>query len=158
MNIRFDKYVENLTPAKKILAREAVEEYLKGESEEVDVVRGVEDAVKKFRFISNKEEEHFAIIYLNTSNRVLTVEEINSKSLSNVLVDVRTILREALLRKATRLIVGHNHPSGNLKPSFDDDRLTNRLKEACQIMSIHLNDHIIVSGDKYYSYMEDCKL
>ena len=68
------------------------------------------------------------------------------------------ILREALLNNATTLTLIHNHPSGNARPSLDDDRITQSLKKACETMRIYMVDHVIVTDNKYYSYSEEGKL
>jgi DNA repair protein RadC len=72
-----------------------------------------------------------------------------------VSVDIRIIMREAVLANATILAVCHNHPSGSLRPSRMDDDLTQGLKEACRLMRIHMMDHVIVTDGAYYSYHEE---
>ena len=73
-------------------------------------------------------------------------------------VDIRCILREALLKRATSLVLTHNHPSGNVQPSVDDDRLTQTLFQSAKVMNIRLLDHVIVSDGKYYSYADEGRL
>ena len=73
-------------------------------------------------------------------------------------VDIRIIMREAVLSNATVLAVCHNHPSGSLRPSSSDDQLTKSLKQACDIMRIHLSDHVIITDGAYYSYHEEGKI
>ena len=73
-------------------------------------------------------------------------------------VDVRLIMKEALLNNATVIAVAHNHPSGNVRPSRDDDMLTRKIREACQTMRIHFLDHVIITDGNYYSYREQGKL
>ena len=70
-------------------------------------------------------------------------------------VDIRIIMREAVLANATILAVCHNHPSGNLCPSQMDNLLTNNLKNACDMMRIHFLDHVIITDGHYYSYHEE---
>jgi DNA repair protein RadC len=73
-------------------------------------------------------------------------------------VDLRELLRHAILAQATAVILCHNHPSGNVNPSSDDNILTNRVSEACKMMGIKLMDHIIISDNKYFSYSEQGKI
>ena len=73
-------------------------------------------------------------------------------------VDVRCLLREAILGQAVAVVLCHNHPSGRTNPSRDDDNLTKKAAEACQAVGIRLTDHIIFAGNNYYSYMDNGKL
>ncbi len=73
-------------------------------------------------------------------------------------VDVRCVLREALLQQATSFILVHNHPSGNIRPGAEDDRLTKRLKEAAALMDLRLLDHLVFTESAYYSYSDEGRL
>lgn len=73
-------------------------------------------------------------------------------------VDVRCLLKEALLGQAVAVVLCHNHPSGRTKPSREDDNLTKKTAEACQTVGIRFVDHIIFAGDDYYSYQENGKI
>ncbi len=83
---------------------------------------------------------------------------ISHGGITEVSVDVRIIMREAVLSNATILAVCHNHPSGSLSPSKMDDELTANLNKACQVMRIKLLDHVIVTDGKYFSYYESGRL
>ena len=74
------------------------------------------------------------------------------------MADVRMILQGALLTNATGIILAHNHPSGTLKPSREDDRLTKRIVEAADIMNIRVNDHIILTSEGFYSYDDEGRI
>lgn len=104
--------------------------------------------------------ESFYALYLNRRNRVLGFREISQGALAGTVVDVRHVLAPSILANANGLIVVHNHPSGNITPSHADDKLTSKLKEACDIIEIKLLDHVVVSPDKivYYSYADEGKL
>ena len=78
--------------------------------------------------------------------------------ITEVSVDIRIIMREALLAKATILAVCHNHPSGSLSPSRQDDDITRNLQQACSLLRIHFLDHVIVTDGAYYSYHEEGRL
>ena len=94
------------------------------------------------------------ILLLNQSCRLLKAERLSHGGITETAVDVRIIIKEALLCNATIVVLCHNHPSGNIKPSTDDDRLTQRVKAACETMRIHFLDHVIVTDGLYYSYHE----
>jgi DNA repair protein RadC len=75
-----------------------------------------------------------------------------------VSADIRKIMRIAIEKNATAVVLAHNHPSGNLNPSREDDCTTHNLVEACKVMNIRMLDHLIVAGNRYYSYAEDGRL
>lgn len=99
--------------------------------------------------------EEFWVLLLNRSNRVIGKERISSGGIDQTTADVRTILREALLARATQIVVAHNHPSGNARPSQEDRRITQRIQEAGRVMSIHLTDHVIVCDGTYFSFNDE---
>lgn len=78
--------------------------------------------------------------------------------LTQTMVDVRILVREALLANATLIVLCHNHPSGSLHPSREDDHLTERVKKACDLMSLHFIDHLIITDGAYYSYRDEGRL
>lgn len=103
--------------------------------------------------------EHFYGIFLNTKGQVITEKLINSGNLNQVAVDVQALLRDAILCRASKVIVAHNHPSGNPTPSQEDMLLTTQILGACQLLSLSLLDHLIIAGrDSYYSFKEENKL
>lgn len=73
-------------------------------------------------------------------------------------VDVRCLLRHAILAQAVAVVLCHNHPSGRVQPSHEDDNLTNRVSEACGAVGIRFMDHVIFAGNDYYSYQDDGKI
>src|SRR5690606_12466112 len=90
--------------------------------------------------------EVFYVLYLSQSSSVIRLENIGQGGLTSTVADIRIILKNALLNSASRLIVAHNHPSGNLKASKEDIAMTKKLKEAAALMDIKLLDHLII-GD-----------
>ena len=104
------------------------------------------------------QTEHFYILLMNQNFRLLKAECISKGGITEVSVDVRIIMREAVLNNATIMAICHNHPSGSLHPSKVDDTLTQSVKRACEILRIHLSDHVIVTDGCYYSYAESGKL
>lgn len=102
------------------------------------------------------EECH--LLLLNQACRVLDRVLVSKGGLTETAVDIRLILREALLRNAPVVALCHNHPSGNKRPSMEDDRLTEKLHKACLTMNIRLLDHIVLTDGDYYSYCDEGRL
>ena len=102
------------------------------------------------------EECH--VLLLNQSSTIIDSVRIGMGGLTETVVDVRLILREALLKRATGLILCHNHPSGNLRPSTHDDRLTRQVQEAAKLLNLTLCDHVIFTDTGYYSYADEGRL
>jgi DNA repair protein RadC len=99
--------------------------------------------------------EVFCVLYLNHSGKLLRHELLSSGGLTATVADVRIILKNALLYNASRLIIAHNHPSGNRTPSQADISLTGQVKQAAALMDITLLDHIIIAGHSYVSLADD---
>jgi len=98
------------------------------------------------------------VLLMNQNFKLIRAERISHGGISETAVDVRVIMREAVLNNATILALCHNHPSNNLRPSAEDDRLTLRVKQACTLMRIHFLDHVIITDGAYYSYHEQGRL
>lgn len=117
------------------------------------------DAVKIFKEHFDSDEmdyrESFFALYLNQANRVLGIKKISESGISSTIVDVRIIMQAALLCNASGIILAHNHPSGNLKPSQEDLSITQKIKEASQFLNIQLLDHCILSSTAYISFADD---
>jgi len=102
--------------------------------------------------------ESFKVLLLNRSNQVLGVFNVSEGGISETVVDIRLILQSVILSNASGIILAHNHPSGNLKPSPQDNDITDRVKKACEIMNILLLDHIVITSEHYYSYADEGKI
>ncbi|MBE4948260.1 JAB domain-containing protein [Chryseobacterium culicis] len=117
------------------------------------------DAVEVFRAHFDAEEmdyrESFFALYLNQANKVLGIKKISECGISSTLVDVRIVMQAALLCNASAIIVAHNHPSGNLKPSSSDIKMTSQIKEAAKILSLTLLDHVILTSDAHFSFADE---
>jgi DNA repair protein RadC len=101
-------------------------------------------------------QEQFIVLYLNRSNLVLGGHKVFTGGLTGTVADIRLILGIALKACACNIIISHNHPSGNLKPSGADQELTNKLKEAGKLIDITLLDHIILSPEgSFYSFADE---
>lgn len=105
--------------------------------------------------LADLPNEAFCALYLNNACMLIKHEIISHGGLTSTVVDVRVILKQALLLNTTRLIVAHNHPSGNLQPSDSDKQLTTKLRDAAQLMDIQLLDHIIVAGPRILSMADE---
>lgn len=102
-------------------------------------------------------EESWAML-LNNNARILHLSHLSTGGLTETTVDVRMLLKEALLHNATCFILVHNHPSGNMRPSRYDEELTQRLNRAAQAINLRMIDHVIVTEGEYYSFSENGKL
>ncbi len=94
------------------------------------------------------------VVLMNQNYKLIRAQRISHGGITETAVDVRIIMKEALLCNATILALCHNHPSNNNKPSSDDDRLTQRVRKACETMRIHFLDHVVICDGCYYSYHE----
>ncbi|MBO4232118.1 MAG: JAB domain-containing protein, partial [Bacteroidales bacterium] len=94
-------------------------------------------------------------IYLNQGATLLRMENIGKGGLTSTTVDVRLIMKRAIELSATAIVLCHNHPSGELKPSQQDIQLTQQIKKATEMLNISLLDHIIIHNDNCYSFLED---
>ena len=102
--------------------------------------------------------EEFWILLMNQNFHFIKRLRISKGGISETAVDIRIIIREAVLNNATILACCHNHPSGSLRPSRADEELTRSIKNACQLMRIHFLDHVIVTDGAYYSFHEEGKI
>ena len=99
--------------------------------------------------------EEFWVLLMNHTAKVIDKVRISRGGIDQTTADVRSILREALLQRATQIALIHNHPSGNPHPSNDDQRLTELVRKAAQTMNIHLTDHVIVTDGSHYSFNDE---
>jgi DNA repair protein radc len=105
--------------------------------------------------LQDQRREVFAVIFLNQANRVNHFEVISQGGITGTVADPRLILKKALESHAVSIILCHNHPSGNLKPSKADEELTYKIREAAKFFDIKVIDHIIVSNDGYFSFADE---
>lgn len=126
------------------------------ESEDLGSARAIYDFMHpKMQWL---EYEEFWILLMNQNLKLIKPVRISHGGLTETAVDIRVIMKEALLNNATVLAACHNHPSGNSRPSRQDDNITERMRKACDTMRIHFLDHIIVTNGNYYSYEESGRL
>lgn len=103
-------------------------------------------------------QEHFIVMHLNRTNRVLGIHKLSTGGLTSTIADIRILLSVALKTMATSIIISHNHPTGVLKPSQADILLTEKIREATKLLDIELLDHQIVSNEGYYSFAQEGKM
>lgn len=118
-----------------------------------------EDAFRVAQSVFNADliewKEEMFMLCLNRSNKVLGYFKISSGGVSGTICDPKIVFSAALNVMASGIIVMHNHPSGNLKPSSADILLTKKLKEAGNLLDIHVLDHLIVTDESYYSFADE---
>lgn len=128
---------------------------------QVDKIK-LTNCIEVFGFILSKWDmdiiefqEECKIILVNRANFVLGIYELSKGGITGTVVDIRVILSVALKCNASGIILVHNHPSGNLKPSEADRKITRKLKDACNLLEINLIDHLIISKYGYFSFTQD---
>ena len=105
--------------------------------------------------LSDLPHEEFWILFLNRSNKVINRMKLSQGGISGTVTDVRIVMKKAIEYLASGIIVCHNHPSGNLNPSESDSKITQKIKEAGNLMDIPLLDHLIISDKDYYSFADN---
>ena len=119
-------------------------------------VKDSKDIAMYFQSIlQDNSQEVFAVAYMNQANKINHIEFISKGGITATVADPRVILKKALEEDAVSIILCHNHPSGNLKPSSADQQLTKKIKEAAAYFDIKLLDHIIVSDEGYFSFADE---
>jgi len=151
--------VKGVGPAKALTIIAATELGRRRKSEEVlnkNKITGSKDVADIFSsMLSDFNHEEFWILILNRSNKIIDRIKISQGGISGTVIDVRLIMKHAIEKAASSLIICHNHPSGNTLPSEADKRITTKIKEAGLLMDINLLDHIIVSEKSYYSFADE---
>lgn len=141
----------NIIAALELSKRRYIQQYLK-KDEPLDNPQ--KSAYYLFRYLSDKTQEEFYAIYLNNALIPIDITHISTGTVNLSLVDIQKIVRYALINNAVNVIVAHNHPSGNLIPSEEDLRITQKIKEALKLLNIQLLDHLIIYQNQYYSFAE----
>lgn len=122
-------------------------------------VKSSKDTFERFLpYIDDPSQEHFLVMYLNQSNHPLKVECVSKGGTTNVIADPKIIFKNALTLNATCIVLGHNHPSGNPRPSEEDRLLTKKLVGAGKLLDISVVDHIIIGNERYYSFRDHGEL
>lgn len=162
MSIRELQVYNGMGPAKAVSILAACELGKRRQMEKVQERKdlGSPQAIYDYMrpIMQDLDTEEAWIILMNQNYRLIKEVRLSHGGITETLVDVRVIVKEALLNNATIVALCHNHPSDNARPSKEDDRLTERVKKACELMRIYFLDHVIVTESNYYSYREKGRL
>lgn len=150
-----------LTPAKRKIAMAAVELYKREQSklESCPKVQSSNDIYNLMKpLLADLQNEEFWVMFLNNGLKVTNCIRMSVGGYCGTVADTRIILKKALENNATAIALIHNHPSGNVRPSTQDNSLTERVNVAARMMEMRLIDHVIIGLDTYYSYSDDGKI
>ncbi len=156
-----DDVLAKMTPGKRHLVMAGIELYKRcnskrNERPQIKCSKDIYDLMQPI-IGDNRTEEAWAI-FINSNNRVIRKIRISSGGYNCCIVDVKVLIKEALLSETAALFLCHNHPSGSNKPSHEDDKLTHKIKDAAKLVDINLLDHIIVCNESYFSYADEGRL
>lgn len=129
--------------------------------EDIPQITSSRDAEKIFRLLWSDNmtyKEEFEILLLNTANKVLGISKISEGGVAGTVVDLKIVFQTALNANASSIILAHNHPSGNLKPSDQDITLTKRIVEGAKLLDLKVLDHLILTYESYYSFSDEGNL
>ena len=147
--------------AKAITILAACELGRRRQSENVERLR-INSANNIYSYLHPKMQdldvEQAWVLLMNQNYKLIKAERLSVGGISETSIDVRLVIKLAVINNATVIAIAHNHPSNNPKPSKEDDRITERVKKACDIMRIYFLDHVIVTDGQYYSYNEQGRL
>lgn len=153
---------EGIGPAKAITILAACELGKRRQREKAEETRVFDNPEKIYEYMLTHMQDLFQeeawVLLLNQKLGLIKAERLSHGGLTETVVDVRQIMKKAILCNATAMVFCHNHPSGNPRPSRQDDQLTDQLAKACTTLRIYLVDHVIVADGSYYSYRDEEKL
>lgn len=119
------------------------------------VIRSAEDVWKELKEYHGRKQEYFLALTLDGASHLIEKRVISVGTLNQSLVHPREVFADAIADRAAGIVIAHNHPSGQCFPSAQDRRVTERLREASQILGIELLDHVILTRDGWYSFSEE---
>ena len=123
---------------------------------EMDKIGGSNDVALFLRpLIGDIPHEEFWVLFLNRQNKIIDKQRLSQGGMTGTVIDVRLVIKMALEKHATSLIIAHNHPSGNLEASDADRKITRQLKDAAAIMDIPIIDHLIITREGYFSFADE---
>jgi len=158
MSLKDLQKVKGVGPAKAVAIKAALQLGILLEEEalnQLPVLRSSKDiAVYLRKRLQHESRESFIVVYLNKANRVLATEVVSTGGVTGTIADPKIIFKRALELQASHLILSHNHPSGNLRPSEADRKLTDKIKQAARLIDMEVIDHITVSDQGYYSFAD----
>ena len=156
--IDLEKLFSSLTPGRRRVAVAAVEIYKRQQSQQVErrEIFGSADIYKLMGpLIGDLPNEEFWVISLNQSAKLIKKVRISVGGITQTSADIRLIMRVLINTGATQFAAVHNHPSGNIRPSNEDKRLTEQLKKAAGLLNIRMIDHVIITNGGYYSFGDE---
>lgn len=156
--IDLEKWFSSLTPGRRRVAVAAVEIYKRQQSQQVErrEIFGSADIYKLMGpLIGDLPNEEFWVISLNQSAKLIKKVRISVGGITQTSADIRLIMRVLIDTGATQFAAVHNHPSGNIRPSNEDKRLTEQLKKAAGLLNIRMIDHVIITNGGYYSFGDE---
>jgi len=125
------------------------------EVKEKEKIAGSKDVYEYFHHLADLRSEEFWVMYLNRANKIISAQKISQGGITGTVADTRLIFKNALDHFACSIVLCHNHPSGNLAPSNEDKSLTQKIKQAGQLLDISVLDHLIISDTGYYSFADE---
>jgi DNA repair protein RadC len=138
------------------LVKETASLYLKAKAMEKKQVTCTTELLDFCRTVmGGKKDEEFAVIYLDVQNQIIEFETVQKGVVNQAVVYPRQVLESALRKKASAIILAHNHPSGHVRPSEADIRLTKTIQETAKVLDILVHDHIIIGENRFFSFREE---
>jgi len=125
------------------------------EVKEKEKIGGSKDVYEYFHHLADLRSEEFWVMFLNRANKIIAAQKISQGGITGTVADTRLIFKSALDHFACSMVLCHNHPSGNLTPSNEDKSLTQKIKQAGQLLDISILDHLIISDTGYYSFADE---
>lgn len=156
--IDLEKLFSSLTPGRRRVAVAAVEIYKRQQSQQVErrEIFGSADIYELMGpLIGDLPNEEFWVISLNQSAKLIKKVRISVGGITQTSADIRLIMRVLIDTRATQFAAVHNHPSGNIRPSNEDKKLTEQLKKAAGLFNIRMIDHVIITNGGYYSFGDE---
>ena len=153
---------KGMGPAKAVTILAACELGKRRQQEKAEERKQLNSAAAIYEYMHPRmqdlSEEEAWVLLMNQNFKLIKAVQLSHGGITETAVDIRVIIKNALLCNATVVALCHNHPSGNARPSGDDDRLTQKLKKACEVMRLYMLDHLIITDGHYYSYSEEGRL
>ncbi len=162
MSLRDLSQIKGIGQAKAISLLTAFEIGKRIRTEKVEQHPQIQSSLDVVNLMQNKiaflDHEEFWVIYLNNANLILKAVQISKGGITSTEVDTRIVMQEAVILKATQIILCHNHPSGSVKPSHADILLTEKIRKAAELLDISLIDHVVIHRERYYSFAEEGRI
>lgn len=157
-----DGNYKGMGPAKAVTILAACELGKRRQAEKAEERKQLNSAKAIYEYMHPRmqdlSEEEAWVLLMNQNFKLIKAVQLSHGGITETAVDIRVIIKNALLCNATVVALCHNHPSGNARPSGDDDRITQKLKKACEVMRLYMLDHLIITDGRYYSYSEEGRL